>query len=86
MKHQNGEKSLFTRGPAIILHVKVTIGAFGIRDSNSEFITSSTHTAYNSPSSLVSSPMLEHMSHIPPTSEMDPEVCLRNMEEELTQN
>ena len=30
--------------------------------------------------------MLEHMSHAPPTSKMDPEVCLRNMEEELIQN
>ena len=27
------QKSLFIRGPAIILHVKVTIGAFGIGDS-----------------------------------------------------
>ena len=30
--------------------------------------------------------MLEHVSHTPPTSEMDPEVHLRNMEEELIQN
>ena len=30
--------------------------------------------------------MLEYASHIPPTSEMDLEVCLRNMEEELIQN
>ena len=30
--------------------------------------------------------MLEHVSHAPLTSEMDPEVCLRNMEEELIQN
>ena len=51
-----------------------------------EFATSSAHTAYNSPSSLVSSPMSEHVSHTPPTSEMDPEVHLRNMEEELIQN
>ena len=30
--------------------------------------------------------MLEYTSHIPPTSEMDPQVHLRNMEEELIQN
>ena len=65
---------------------QVTIGAFRIGDSDSEFTTSSAHTAYDSPSSLVSSPMLEHMSHAPLTSKMDPEVCLRNMEEELIQN
>ena len=51
-----------------------------------EFATSSVHTVYDSPSSLVSSPMSEHVSHVPPTSEMDLEVCLRNMEEELTWN
>ena len=51
-----------------------------------EFATSSAHTAYDSPSSLVSSPMSEHVSRTPPTSEMDPEVHLRNMEEELIQN
>ena len=30
--------------------------------------------------------MSEHVSRAPPTSEMDPEVCLRNMEAELIQN
>ena len=65
---------------------QVTIGAFGIGDSDLEFATSSAHTAYDSPSSLVSSPMSEHVSHAPPTSKMDPEVCLSNMEEELIQN
>ena len=30
--------------------------------------------------------MSEHVSHAPPTSEMDPEVRLRNMEEELIWN
>ena len=30
--------------------------------------------------------MSEHVSHAPPTSEMDPEVRLRNMKEELIQN
>ena len=44
------------------------------------------HTAYNGPSSLISSPMSEHMSHVPPTSKMDPEVHLRNMGEELVWN
>ena len=51
-----------------------------------EFATSSVHTAYDSPSSLVSSPMSEHMSHVPPTSEMDLEVCLKNMEGEVVWN
>ena len=69
-----------------IIIKKVTIGAFGIGDSNSEFATSSVHTAYDSPSSLVSSHMSEHVSHTPPTSEMDLEVCFRDMEEELMWN
>ena len=65
---------------------QVTIGAFGIRDHDLEFTTSSAHTAYNSPSSLVSSPMSEHVSRAPLTSKMDPEVHLMNLEEELIQN
>ena len=34
----------------------------------------------------LTSPMSEHVSRAPPTSKMDPEVHLRNMEEELIQN
>ena len=67
------------RRPAVI----PTIGAFGIRDSNSEIATSSTHTADNCPSAYIGLPILELPSNTPPTTEMISEDRLWAMEEEL---
>ena len=65
------------------LTVVLAIGAFGIRDSNSEIATSSVHTADDCPSSYIRLPISELSSHTPLTAEMNSEDHLRAMEEEL---
>ena len=65
------------------LTVILAIGAFGIGDSNSEFATSSMHTADDCPSSYIGPPILELPSGTPPTTKMTLEDCLQAMEEEL---
>ena len=65
-----------------ILHI-LTIDAFGIRDSDSEITTSSTHTADDTPSSYIGLPILELLSDTPLTTNMNLEDCLWAMEEEL---
>ena len=67
------------RRPTVIL----VIGAFGIRDSNSEIVTSSMHTADDCPSSYIGLPISELSSDTPPTAEMNLEDRLQAMEEEL---
>ena len=67
------------RRPTVIL----AIGAFRIGDSNSEFTTSSTHTADDCPSSYIGLPILELPSDTPLTTEMTSEDRLWAMEEEL---
>ena len=66
------------RGPAVIL----TIGAFGIGDSNLEIATSSTHTADDSLLLTSDSHIPELPSDTPPTTNMNLEDCLQAMEEE----
>ena len=65
------------------LTVVLTIGAFGIGDSDSEFATSSAHTADDCPSSYIRLPILELSSDTPLTAEMTSEDRLWAMEEEL---
>ena len=66
------------------LAVILAIGAFGIRDSNSEIVTSSAHTADDTPSSYIRLPIPELPSNTPPpATNMNPEDCLQAMEEEL---
>ena len=65
------------------LTVVLTIGAFGIRDSDSEIATSSTHTADDCPSSYIGLPISELSSDTPLTTEMNLEDRLQAMEEEL---
>ena len=65
------------------LTVVLTIGAFGIGDSNLEFATSSAHTADDCPSSYIGLPILELPSNTPLTAEMTSEDCLWAMKEEL---
>ena len=65
------------------LTVILAIGAFGIRDSNSEIVTSSMHTADDCPSSYIGLPISELSSDTPPTAEMNLEDCLWAMEEGL---
>ena len=65
------------------LTVILTIGAFGIRDSDSEITTSSAHTADDCPSSYIRLPILELPSDTPPTTKMTSEDHLWAMEEEL---
>ena len=65
------------------LAVILTIGAFGIGDSNSEITTSSMHTADDSPSSYIRLHILELPSDTPSTTKMNSEDCLQAMEEEL---
>ena len=67
------------RRPTIVL----TIGVFGIGDSDLEITTSSTHTADDYPSSYIRLPILELPSDTPLTTEMNLEDCLWAMEEEL---
>ena len=67
------------RRPTVVL----AIGAFGIRDSDSEIVTSSTHTADDCLSSYIGLPILELSSDTPPTAEMNSEDRLQAMEEEL---
>ena len=63
--------------------VVLAIGAFGIGDSDSEIVTSSTHTADDCPSSYIGLPISEPSSDTPLTTEMNVEDHLRAMEEEL---
>ena len=63
--------------------VVLAIGVFGIGDSNSEIVTSSTDTADDCPSSYIRLPISELSSDTPPTAEMNLEDCLWAMEEEL---
>ena len=65
------------------LAVILTIGAFGIGDSNLEITTSSMHTADDSPSSYIRLHILELPSDTPLTTKMNLEDCLWAMEEEL---
>ncbi|KAF8531475.1 hypothetical protein JB92DRAFT_3104996 [Gautieria morchelliformis] len=79
------QKSLSTRGLAVVLHIAFAIGAFGIGDSDLEITASSTHTVYDSPS-YVELPTPEIPSHTSPPSDMDLDDHLWNMEEELMRN
>ena len=63
--------------------VILAIGAFGIGDSDSEFATSSMHTADDCPSSYIGLPILELPSNTPLTAKMTLEDRLWAMEEEL---
>ena len=65
------------------LTVVLTIGAFGIGDSDLEFATSSAHTADNCPSSYIGLPIPELSSDTPLTAKMTLEDWLQAMEEEL---
>ena len=65
------------------LTVILTIGAFRIRDSDSEFATSSIHTADDCPSSYIGLPIPELSSDTPLTAKMTSEDCLQAMEEKL---
>ena len=65
------------------LTVILTISAFGIRDSDSEFATSSAHTADDCPSSYIGLPIPELSSDTPLTTKMTSEDHLWAMEEKL---
>ena len=65
------------------LTVILAIGAFGIRDGNLEFATSSMHTADDCPSSYIGLAIPELSSKTPLTTKMTSEDHLRAMEEEL---
>ena len=67
------------RRPTVVL----TIGAFGIGDSDLEIMTSSAHTADDCPSSYIGLPILELSSNTPLTAKMNSEDRLWAMEEEL---
>ena len=67
------------RRPTVVL----AIGVFGIRDSDSEIVTSSAHTADDCPSSHIGLPISELSSDTHPTAKMNSEDRLWAMEEEL---
>ena len=67
------------RRPTVVL----AIGAFRIGDSDSEIVTSSTHTVDDCPSSYIRLPISELSSDTPLTAKMNLEDRLQAMEEEL---